>query len=869
MVKKKLRFQSIEFMKNHKKDEEIYEILEEEIGLWFKKKYGKFTPPQKYAVYEIHNKENVLISSPTGSGKTLSAFLSILNELLKLKKSGELKDEVYCVYVSPLRALNNDIKRNLEDPLKEIEELSGKKLGIRVGVRTSDTTSYQKARMLKKPPHILITTPESLGISLNSPKFSELYRSVKYVIVDEIHALAGNKRGAHLSLTLERMQNKTNEEAVRIGLSATVHPLEEVAKFLVGDRDCKIVDVNYLKETEIRVMSPVDDFIYAPIEKINKSMYELLDDLIQSHKTTLIFTNTRSATERVVFHLKEKFGERYKDLISAHHSSLSRKERLEVEEKLKNGELKVVVSSTSLELGIDIGNIDLVILLGSPKSVSRALQRIGRSGHKLHEKSKGILVVLDRDDLVEDTLIAYNAIHKNFDKIRIPKRPLDVLAQHILGMSLEKKWRKKDAFELIRRSYVYRDLKKEEFERVLRYLAGGYEELEARNIYAKIWEEGEEFGKRGKLSRVLYYMNTGTIPDESYVKVVTRSGKYIGKVEEEFAERLITGDTFVLGGKVYEFVYSRASSIYVDPAEGKRPTIPSWFSEMLPLSYEVSLSIEEFRKEVERLILKDEKEALFFLLKNYPIEENSAEAIISYIKEQMTYSVVPGGDVFLVEHYIDEDRHNNYIFHTLAGRKANEAIARAFGYLISKSKRTNVRITFNDYGVMITLDRFKKLGESNIKELISLDEEEFENYIKEALEGSELFRRKFRQVAVRGLAILRRYPKRTREMSIARQQMSSDALLKLIKMYYPDFPIIEEAYKEIMNHSLNMDEAKDYLKKIKERKLIFLRELEIPTPFSFSLVATGAKDVVVMEDRKRFVEELHKKLMEKISGKKE
>ena len=331
----------VEYLKREYSDEEIYKILEKPVREWFRRKYKTFTPPQRYAIKEIHEGKNVLICSPTGSGKTLSAFLAGINELIKLSMEKRLEDRIYILYVSPLRALNNDIERNLKEPLKEIYEVA-KELNIeldeiRVAVRTSDTTSSQKQKMLKKPPHILITTPESLAIALNSPKFSQLLSGIKYVIVDEIHALT-NKRGVHLSLSLERLNRIAN--FIRIGLSATIYPLTEVAKFLVGnDRDCYIVDVNYAKETEIKVISPVDDFIYTPSEEISKKLYNLLKKLIEEHKTTLIFTNTRSATERVAFNLKQIGVEK----VETHHSSLSREHRLEVEEKLKKGELKVVV----------------------------------------------------------------------------------------------------------------------------------------------------------------------------------------------------------------------------------------------------------------------------------------------------------------------------------------------------------------------------------------------------------------------------------------------------------------------------------------------------------------------------------------------
>ncbi len=836
-------------------DDEIFSLLDADVKKWFKKKFKTFTPPQRYAIHEINKRRNILISSPTGSGKTLSAFLGIIDYLVKLHKSKKIEDRVYAIYISPLRALNNDIKRNLLEPLRGIKNRI-KDLDIRIAVRTSDTSPSEKSKMLRKPPHILITTPESFAIGLNSQRFSSLIKNAEYAIVDEIHAVAENKRGSHLSLSLERLQHKADKEIVRIGLSATVHPLSEVAKFLVGEgRSCKIVDVNYAKKTHIEVISPVDDFIYTPPDVANKSMYELLDKLIDEHETTLIFTNTRSATERVVFHLKSMFGDKYVENIAAHHSSLSRDIRLDVEEKLKRGELKVVVSSTSLELGIDIGAIDLVVLLGSPKSVSRALQRIGRSGHKLHEVSKGVLVVLDRDDLVECTVLAYNARKRKFDKIRIPKNPLDVLVQHVLGMALERKWKVKEALKVIRKSYSFSSLSKEDFVNVLRYLAGYYDELEVRNVYGKIWfdEEKEEFGKRGKMSRVIYFMNTGTIPDESAVPVFLRNNKFIGKLEEEFVERLMPGDRFVLGGKTYEFVHSRGNKVYVDVSTGK-PTIPSWFSEMLPLSYELALDIERFRHEALNLSVNE-------LMKKYRVDERTARAIKNYIKEQAFYSTLPSAKTFLVEEYIDEDLLKNYIFHSLAGRKANEALSRAFAHYIGKKKRVNVRVTFSDYGFILTLGRWKRISEEDIVELLNMSRTTFLMNLKEAVERSELMRRRFRNVAVRGLMILRRYPGRT--LTIGRQQMSADSLLKLVKMFYPHFPILKETYREIFEDVMHVDEALDYLNKIKSRKLVFERDKKVPSPFAFNLVALGARDVVVMEDRKAFIRRLHERLVKR------
>ena len=563
---------------------EIKAILNPIISKWFFNRFKEFSLPQLYGVMEVHNHNNVLISAPTGSTKTLTSFLSVLNELVNLSEKNELEDKVYCIYISPLKALNNDIGVNLIEPLKDMEKQAEKELGIRVGVRTGDTTQKERAAMLKKSPHILITTPESLAIILNSPKFLEKLNNLKWVIVDEIHALADSKRGTHLSLTLERLQYSTKSDFARIGLSATISPLEEIAKYLVGYnkdelRDCKIVDVQFLKKMDLKVLSPAPDLINITHEKLHSKMYELIDSLIQDHKTTLIFTNTRSATERVVNYLKDKFPGNYTENIGAHHGSLSKAHRQNLEKRLREGKLKVVVCSTSLELGIDIGFIDLVILLGSPKSVARGLQRIGRSGHKLHEEAKGRIIVLDRDDLIENGVLLKSAIEKKIDNIHIPKNALDVLSQHIYGIAISDRINIESLFSLIKQSYCYHDMDEEDFMEVIRYLAGSYSSLEDRHVYAKIWydEQTGEIGKKGKLARVIYMTNIGTIPDESSVRVKIKE-EVIGFVDEGFLERLKPGDVFVLGGQKYEFMFSRGMTAQVKTAIDRPPTIPSWFS---------------------------------------------------------------------------------------------------------------------------------------------------------------------------------------------------------------------------------------------------------------------------------------------------
>ncbi|MEM4702634.1 MAG: ATP-dependent helicase, partial [Archaeoglobaceae archaeon] len=553
-------------------DDEILASMHPLLREWFLSKFETFTPPQRFAIVEAAKGNNILITSPTGSGKTLAAFMSALSMLIEKAEKGQLSDEVYVVYVSPLKALNNDIRKNLEEPLREIYELAEKRgidlQKIRIAVRTGDTDANERQKQIKKPPHILITTPETLAITLCSPKFSKSLRNVRFLIVDEIHAMAENKRGTHLSLSMERLQRVQQGKMTRIGLSATIAPIEDVARFLVGmeygvERDCLVADVSYEKKIDIKVISPINDFFNLTAEEINERLYDTIAELVKNSKTTLIFTNTRSATERVVYYLKKRLKD---EAIKAHHSSLSKEVRLEVEKELKEGKLKCVVSSTSLELGIDIGYIDLVILLGSPKSISRALQRIGRSGHRLHEVSVGRIIVLDPDDLVECTVLAKEAMERNLDRIRIPENCLDVLCQHIVGMAIEKKWSVDEALALVRNAYPYRNLSKEDFLSVLRYLSGEFSELERKNVYAKIWFDEKEgfFGRRGKMLRPIYYLNVGTIPDEVAINVITKEGKMVGKVEEDFAERLVVGDIFILAGKTFRFLKSKGMNLIVE-----------------------------------------------------------------------------------------------------------------------------------------------------------------------------------------------------------------------------------------------------------------------------------------------------------------
>lgn len=870
----------VSVLEEQRYEQEGLSILEPYVREWFLRTYRKLTPPQKFSLKIIAEGGNVIITAPTGSGKTLAGFLSILNELFKLGSEGRLEKGVYCIYVSPLKALDNDVKKNLLVPLKEIREVAaevGVKLPeIKVAVRTGDVTNSEKQRQLRDPPHILITTPESLAILLNAPKFSDYLRTVRWVIIDEIHELAGNKRGVHLSISLERLREIVGRDFVRIGLGATLHPLDEAAKFLVGYDDrgnlrpCKLVDVTWYKPLDLRVVTPVEDIVHASAEEINDALYETLDRLIMGHKTTLIFTNTRSGTERVVFNLKQRYKDRYtEETIGAHHGSLSREIRLDVEDRLKRGLLKAVVCSTSLELGIDVGYIDLVVQIGSPKSVTRAVQRIGRSGHRFGDVSRGVIVAMDRDDLVECAVMLKCALERRLDEVTIPRNCLDVLAQHVVGMALSRKWTVEDALRVIRRSYCYRDLLKETFINLLRYLAGHYVELEDRRVYGKIWfDEGEgTFGRRGKLTRVIYYLNVGTIPDEVKIDVYLLPEKrYIGSIEEEFLERLRPGDIFVLGGKTYRFRYARTMSCYVErPPKDAIPTIPAWFSELLPLSFELALEIQYFRGVIKEMLSsgKEANEVIRYILDNYPVDEATARSIYEYYEEHFLYTrgKLPGRNEILIEVTRDLKGRRFIVFHALYGRRINDALSRAAAIITSDAIGSNVGVIVSDNGFALNVPKGAKLDVSSIVK--KLAECNLEELLKRNVRRTEMMKRRFRHVASRSFMILRNY--KGHKISVSKQQTSAQTLLNVCEEVSPEFPVIVETYREILSDVMDIYRAKLVQSWIIEGKIrVEVMETEVPSPLAHNLIVLGETDVVLMEDRKRRLLQLHEAVMRRL-----
>ncbi|UOY10192.1 ATP-dependent helicase [Methanonatronarchaeum sp. AMET6-2] len=840
-------------------------------GEYFDVNEGYFTPPQRGAIPNIHDGENTLVCSPTGSGKTLSSFASIINELYKLSREDDLKNTVYCLYISPLKSLANDIHRNLVEPLRGIEEIASergyKNDEIRHAIRHGDTPKSERAKMLDKTPHILNTTPETLAILLNSPKFKEKLKSVRWVIVDEIHSLAEGKRGVHLSLSLERLQQMAENEFVRIGCSATVEPIDEVARFLVGSgRSYEVVDTRFIRDMELKLRCPAKDLINTDPESISETLYRELHKLIQNHENTLIFTNTRSGAERVLKNLRTKYPEHYLDgNTGCHHGSLGREKRVEIEEKLKSGEIEFVTTSTSLELGVDMPHLDLVIQIGSPKSVSKLLQRVGRSGHSLHHKVKGIVFVMDRDELLECSVMLKHAEEGFIDRVFIPTNCLDVLSQHVYGMAINKVRPLEEVKEVVRKSYCYSELPEEDFDKVIRYLTADYAGMEDKNIYAKIWydEDSGEIGRRGGMSRVIYMTNLGTIPASFSCGVYTRDDKTrVGSLDEQYLDKLEKGDVFHLGGDRYEFRYRRGGKVYVDHTD--RPSnVPRWFSERLPLSYDLAIKILMFKEKMLGWLGTGSADEAEEYLESFPIDDNAKKSLIKMFMEQVMYS---GGESistptnFYVEEYHDHEYRKRILFQSTYGRKFNDGLSRLIAHEVSRRRGVDVSVSISDFGFTLSFPRDIDI---DIKEIIDgIELRDLEQTMRDALHGTEMLKRMFRINAVRSFMILENY--KGNRKSGRRQQFNSDMMINFA-LAKDDFAVVEETFREIFYDKLELEHVEKFIRSVQSGEIdVTQKKVSSPSPFMFGTATLDTSDVVLAEDRSSVIKEFHRKVIMEI-----
>ncbi|HEX8490174.1 MAG TPA: DEAD/DEAH box helicase, partial [Chthoniobacterales bacterium] len=654
--------------------------LHPRLAKWFEKNFADFTHAQRLCVPAILERESILLTSPTGSGKTLAAFLGIFDALLRKLDAGTLTSTVQCIYVSPLRALAYDIGKNVHAPLVGM----GLEKTVRVHLRTGDTPSAERVKFRQRPAHILITTPESLAVMLAQENYATHFSECEFVIVDELHSFAGNKRGADLTLSLERLERLRLQHSARarplcrVGLSATAAPLDLLARFLVGEgRKCRIAEAQMEKKSLVEVFSPIRRKPYPPAGYTGVRLYAELAELIRTRQSVLVFTNVRSAAEQVGLRLKELLPD-LADQIEIHHASLDRSVRLEVEDRLKNGELRAVVCSTSLEMGIDIGAVDLVVMVATPKGVSRAIQRIGRSGHSLDRSSHGVLVATNINDLVEATVTAKLVRQRALDPIKLQQKPYDVVAQHIVGLAAVAPVTVDETFALVRRAYPFRELSREEFDRILQYLEGGGASLEKQyaGVFGKIRvEEGVISLAHPRLARE-FLVNIGTIHSEGFIDVLLRHRR-LGSVEENFIKQLRIGDLFVLGGRTVRLVDTGVKEAYVERADGHLPTIPRWNAAKMPLTSGLARAVRQLRTELEKEVRESGDDAAIadWLVEHYEISIANAQAIVELFRAQLSISDIPIGRKMLIELY-REGNHAHYFFHSLIGRSANDALSR-------------------------------------------------------------------------------------------------------------------------------------------------------------------------------------------------
>ncbi|WP_227131262.1 ATP-dependent helicase [Halorubellus salinus] len=888
----------------------------EQFGAFVPENGGFFTPPQKEAIPLVQRGENALVCAPTGSGKTLASFTAIIDALFEREREREegLENSVYCLYVSPLKSLANDIHRNLTEPLEgitDIAEARGEDVGeIRHAIRHGDTSDADRQKMLRETPHILNTTPETLAILLNSPKFREKLRTVEYVVVDEIHSLAESKRGTHLSVSLERLEALANGSPTRIGCSATIEPLSQMAKFLVGyepvdadeeaasgkgtasggamvgerePRDYEIVDARFAREFDLQLECPTDDLVHTPRDVVTGEFYDSLHEHVQGSTNTLVFTNTRSGAERVLHNLRDRY-DAYDEANSAcHHGSLSKDVRQDVERKLKDGELDVVTSSTSLELGVDMPHVDLVVQVGSPKSVAAMLQRVGRAGHRVGETVTGRVVALDRDELVECAVMVKKATEGFVDSVNVPERCQDVAAQHVYGMAIAEIRPEADVKRILQGAYPYRHYGDDDWEQLLRYLTADYEGLEDKNVYAKVWrDENDEpggehhydeyepgtplMGKRGRLARVIYMTNVGTIPDSFACDVFTRSGdEWVGQLDESYLDTLEPGDVFVLGGSNFEYEYRRGSKVYVDRTAAS-PTVPSWFSERLPLAYDLGVEVLAFQETLLEKYERGGTPAVRHWLREMPIDEHAVRALSRMYDEQVRYAgaaSVSTPDRLAIEEARDRDAYErHYYVHSNYGRRFNDGLSRLLAYRIAQEANANVTVAVADDGFTLKLPLNRKVDVVGIVE--DLDPDAVRGTLRQAVGGTDLLQRYFRIDATRSLMILKRY--KGYEKSAKQQQVASEMLLSFAEDL-EEFAVVEETYREILEDKLHVDGIETFARGVQDGDIEVSRtRVESPSPRAFGLATLMASDVVLAEDESAVLQEFHQRVVDEIEG---
>jgi len=826
---------------------------------WFADTFGVASEPQRLGWPAIAGGDHTLILAPTGTGKTLAAFLWEVDQLIRRGLEGPLPNAVQILYVSPLKALSNDIQRNLEQPLaalrKRFEAAGHRFPEIRVAVRTGDTPASARARMLRKAPHILITTPESLHIMLTTIKGRGMFALVRSVIVDEIHAVAGTKRGAHLALTLERLEALSEHPPQRIGLSATQRPLDEIARYLGGCyaraeeeepsfRPVTVVDCGAVKRMELSVVSPAGD-----LTNVERSVWPLIAELaleyIRGARTTLIFVNNRAQAERMAVRINSLAGEQ---VARPYHGSLARERRLALEQALKAGNLPALVTTSSLELGIDIGSVDLVLQLQSPKRVAAGLQRVGRSGHSLTATSKGVFVPTHRDDLVETAAVVAGMSSADVEATVVPQNALDVLAQVIVAMASVDDWRPAEILRLVRQSYPYHRLGRAPFGEVVEMLSGKYPADIAAELEPRLtWDRVEDRLSGSTASRMTAVISGGTIPDRGLYTVHLPDRTRLGELDEEFVHESRVGDVFQLGSATWRIAAIEHDRVIVTPAPGAPARMPFWHGEFSTRSVELGRRVGALRRQVAAAA-PDDASLDAELARIYHCDEPSAASLREYIGEQRAVTgVVPDDRTILVEHFRDELGGVRIVVHSVFGGRVNAPWGMALAQRIRSTLGVDCQVEVSDDGILL---RLPDLGMAAPIDLVArLGAEEARERVLAEVGTSPLFGARFRMNAARALLLPRGTPRR--RMPLWLQRLKALDLLDAVRQY-PSFPILVETYREVLRDTFDLGALETVLREIASGA-IALRTIETrqASPFAAGLQFGFVMDWLYVDDTPR------------------
>jgi len=823
------------------------------VAAWFAATFPGPTEAQVAAWPAIRSGRHTLVAAPTGSGKTLTAFLSAIDALVREGvEQGGLRDRTTILYVSPLKALSNDIRINLEAPLAGIREELRQRglpdLEIRTAVRTGDTPAADRERMKRRPPHILVTTPESLYVLLGSESGRTILRNIREVIVDEIHAVAASKRGSHLAVSLERLESIAQRRITRIGLSATQKPIEKVAAFLTGSEreDCAIVDIGHTRHRDLALEVPP-----VPLEPVmSNDMWELvynrLGNLVEQHRTTLVFVNTRRMAERVARHLSERLGN---DVVAAHHGSLSREQRLDAEQRLKRGELRVLVATASLELGIDIGDVDLVCQIASPRSISAFLQRAGRAGHSVGGTPKARLFPISRDDLVECAALLDCVRRGELDTLTIPEAPLDVLAQQIVAEVACQEWDEDALFDLVRRAYPFRALKRETFDETVRMLAEGFTtRVGPRGSYIHRDAVNRRLRER-RGARLTAVTSGGTIPDTGdYNVLLEPQATVVGTVNEDFAVESLAGDIFQLGNRSYRILRVEAGRLRVEDAQGAPPNIPFWLGEAPGRSNELSVGVSRLRSELSAAFDEGGREAaLAYLVDELSLAKAAAEQIVDYLfRARAALGALPTRDTLVMERFFDESGGTQLIIHTPFGSRINRAWGLALRKRFCRKFNFELQAAATEDAIVLSLSTSHSFPLDEVARY--LHSNSAEHVLIQALLDAPLFGVRWRWNATTSLALPRFNG--GRKVAPQLQRMKSEDLLATVfpdqvacaenlvgEREVPDHPLVKQTLDDCLHEAMDCEGLLDVLRGLESGAIAMVaRDLATPSPLAAEIL---------------------------------